>query len=94
MVSSIQGEVQHIIEEMRVAYAESAVHNYMNADYADFAIMALERFRGALRNQTLTREDLESMLRKGIASHRASESKADWTTFVARHVAHAANTNA
>tara|TARA_R110001592_G_scaffold3525_31_gene20205 strand:+ start:19028 stop:19327 length:300 start_codon:yes stop_codon:yes gene_type:complete len=89
----IRRDVRCVIEEMDAAYSTFSQYNYMNSDYAGFAGMALGQFRNALRNQTLTREELERMLRDGIQKHRQEGHETDWARFVATHVAQSSNTN-
>ncbi len=89
----IRREVRYIIEEMNAAYSTFSEHNYMNADYAGFAGMAIGEFRNALRNQTLTREELERMLRDGIQKHRQEGEETDWARFLASHMAQTSNTD-
>ena len=93
MVKCVQGELQIVIDEMHNAYTTSSIYDYMNADYADFAGMALARFRDVLCNQTLSREDLEAMLRHGLARHRARGGDTDWVQSVASYVAKTSNAN-
>ncbi len=91
MDNTIKRDVRHVIEEMDNAYYAFSEHNYTNGDYADFAGMALNQFQNALRDPNLTREQLESLLRDGIAKHRMGKSCKNWTRFVATHMAQAAN---
>lgn len=86
MVNTNRRALRHVIEETSWAYRAFLRHEYMNSDYADFAGMALEEFKGALQAPDLTREDLEMFLRKGMKKHRRSAPDSCWTTFMSRYV--------
>ncbi len=91
---TIKRDVRHVIEELDAAYNGSVEYNGMNADYANFAGMALGQFRSAMRDPDLTREKLELLLRKGIKKHRAKHHEnGSWTRFVASYVAKSSNAN-
>lgn len=90
---SIQREVLHIIEETSAAYHAYSTHDYTNADYADFAAMALTQFKSALRDPALTREQLEKILRKGMSKHKVMDPSANWSGFMASYVTRATNAN-
>jgi len=91
--NKIRREVRGVIEEMSSAYETFSEHNSVNSDYAGFACMAIKEFRCALRNDKLTREELENMLRDGIRKHRSEGKEVSWSRFVASHVAQSSNTN-
>ncbi len=90
----IRKEILYIIEETSSAYHSFSQHSYMNADFADFASMALGQFRNALRDPELTREKLEQILRKGMKKHKANDPDGSWTQFMASYLSKATNTNA
>lgn len=90
---TIQREVFYIIEETSAAYHAYSKHDYTNADYADFASMALSQFKSALRDPSLTRERLEKILRKGMKKHRIMDPSANWSGFMASYVTRATNMN-
>lgn len=92
-------EIKEVIEEMDVAYNELSNHSQINADYPDFARMAVGQFRTALGNPDLTREALEKMLRDGLSKYKSvcpnpeyCAIEPSWTNFVASHMAKASNT--
>ena len=89
----IRQELKDVIEEMSSAYKTFSEHNSVNSDYAGFACMAIKQFRSALRNDRLTREELETMLRDGISKHRSEGREVSWSRFVASHVARSSNIN-
>ena len=78
---------------MSVAYQEFSDWHCMNADYADFASIAIGEFRDALRDPELTREDLKYMLRRGMNKHRNRNSQVSWTKYVASYMARSSNAN-
>ena len=80
---SITREVLHIIEETSAAYHSFSLHDYTNADYAEFAGMAIAQFKNALRDPALTREQLEKILRKGMKKHRVMDPSSNWSGFMA-----------
>ncbi len=90
---NIRREVRGIIEEMSYAYKTFSEHNSVNSDYAGFACMAIKQFRNALKNDKLTREELECMLRDGISKYRAEGKEVSWSRFVASHIAQSSNSN-
>ncbi len=99
MKEAIRRDVKEVIEEIDTAYQEFANYHYMNADYPDFARMAVGQFRAALRNPELTREDLEALLRRALSKYKAKCPDPDqcivgsWSNFVASYMAKTANTN-
>ncbi len=94
MENIIRRDIKNVIEEIHEAYKEFSNYSYMNADYADFANMAISQFREAMRAPELTREELKDLLRKGMISHRMCNHKKDnWTKSVASYMAKVSNTN-
>jgi hypothetical protein len=91
MEQAIQRDVKVVIEETSSAYKVFSDYECMNADFADFAVMALGQFQDALRKQDLTRADLEKVLRSGMTRHRGRAAETDWTTFMASYVTTASN---
>jgi hypothetical protein len=49
MEQTIRRDVKVVIQETSSAYQVFSDHDYMNADFADFAAMALGQFKDALR---------------------------------------------
>lgn len=94
MSEIMQKELHGVIDEMSNAYKSWSDYDYMNADYAEFAIMALARFQKILGNPSLTEDELRSMLRKSIAQHRTGGEGGCWKGFVASQMANASNANA
>ena len=88
-----QEDVKHVIEELDTAYHTFSDYNHVNTDYPGFARMAVGKFRHALHDPELTREDLEVLLRKGIKKYRAHSSEVTWTSFVASYMAQSSNAN-
>ena len=91
MEQIIRRDVKVVIEETSSAFQVFSDNDYMNADFADFAAMALGQFKDALRRPELTRLELERLLRSGMTRHRGRASETDWTTFMASYVTTASN---
>lgn len=91
MTNTIHARIQNLIEGTHEAFEQT--HGAVNIDYAGFAAMALSEFKDALANPELTAHELRAILRKGSASHRTENSEEAWPSFMARYVAHSANTN-
>lgn len=87
MNMSIHARVKTLIQDTNDAYFASGV---MNADYAEFASLAISEFKSALKNPALTRPQLIRMLRGGLTLSR-QEGASDWTHFLAVHMAETAN---
>ncbi len=93
MSECIKNELWFIIDEMSNAYQEVSGYEALNADYAEYAGMAIGRFRDVLKNQSLTPCELDHMLRHGIATHKRDGDMTDWRRFVASYMAQASNAN-
>ncbi|MGH1456607.1 MAG: hypothetical protein ACRBDI_07490 [Alphaproteobacteria bacterium] len=93
MLESQEQELHDVIDEMSAAYQSVSDYDYMNADYAEYAIMALSRFRRILGNPNLTCEELKFMLRKSMAQHKTDGVQGCWKGFVAAQIAHSSNAN-
>lgn len=98
MDHSVHSAVVTVLEETGSAYRSFSDFNSANTDFAEFAGMALAQFKTALRRPELTREDLQSMLRRGMVSHRTGAGietgeggQRGWATFMASYVTQAAN---
>lgn len=90
MTNTIHARIQSLIEGTHEAFESCGT---VNTDYAGFAAMALSEFKDALGNPELTAHELRGILRKGSSSHRSENSEEPWPRFMARYVAHSANTN-
>ncbi|MCB1784048.1 MAG: hypothetical protein KDI13_08620 [Alphaproteobacteria bacterium] len=93
MENITQSALEIVIEETNWAYHAAQQHESMNADYADFAGMALLDFKNALRCPELTREELETMLRSGMHRYRSLAPEDGWTTLMAGYMERTANSN-
>ncbi len=93
MQDAIRKELGLVIDEMSRAYDTVSSYESHNADYADYAVMALGRFRDALRNPDLTQDELAFMLRQAMTEHRAGEAGDCWKAFVASYMSQSANAN-
>ena len=93
MTEIMQKELHGVIDEMSRAYKSWSDYDYMNADYAEFAKMALGRFRTILGNPLLTEDELGSTLRTLIAQHKDFGAPGCWKGFVATQMVSASNSN-
>lgn len=93
MSQAMQRELHSVLDEMSSAYRAASYNDYMNADYADYAIMALSRFREILGDPTLSAEELRFRLRQLISHHRQMGEQGCWKGFVAAQMAGASNMN-
>lgn len=88
--SSIYSRVQALIEETNEAFAQC--RGSINADYAEFASMALSDFKKALQDPNLTSAQLKVILRRAMLKNRDSD-PVTWPELMALHVACRANEN-
>ncbi|MCF8495841.1 MAG: hypothetical protein K9G62_04145 [Alphaproteobacteria bacterium] len=93
MSTSIYDRVKILIEETSDAYSSCGP---VNADYAEFATLALAEFKNILRDPRLTRHQLMSILRSGMNDHSTRRTEScgmGWADFMAGHVEKTANRN-
>ena len=88
MVQHISSRVEALINETNDAFLSCS--GSMNTDYAEFAGMALSRFRHELRDPNLTRRQLVAILRRGLAQ---CNSKGRWSDLMAMQLKQSANMN-
>jgi hypothetical protein len=86
---SIHQRIRVLIEETNDAYASCGT---MNADFAEFAAMAITEFKSILGDPDLTGERLIEILRLAMNKHHDKDS-VSWSIFVANHIANTANRN-
>ena len=91
METTLHQRIKMLIEETNDAYSTCGS---INADYAEFASLALSEFKSALRNPRLTRAELSQMLRTGMTQHRNVDPETNWSTFMAHYITRTANKNA
>jgi hypothetical protein len=84
---SIHQRIRILIEETNDAFACCGA---VNADFADFAALALSEFKNVLGNPNLTQEQLIDILRGGMNKHQDKDPNS-WSVFMAQHIARAAN---
>ncbi|MGB4056477.1 MAG: hypothetical protein WBK77_00120 [Alphaproteobacteria bacterium] len=87
MSLSVHQRIRILIEQTNDAFT---CYDTVNADFAEFATLALSDFKEALENPHLTRSQLTRMLRRGMTKHR-DKTPGSWSAFMAAHVAKAAN---
>jgi len=90
MSLSVHQRIRILIEQTNDAFSN---YDAVNADYAEFATLALADFKEALKNPNLTRGQLAQMLRRGMMQHQDKE-PGSWSAFMAAHIAKASNIDA
>ncbi|MGQ0527417.1 MAG: hypothetical protein ACT4OY_05225 [Alphaproteobacteria bacterium] len=90
MSCTIHQRIKALIEDTSEIFYNTT--DAMNADFAEFASLAVAEFRAVLMEPTLTRGQLSAMLRSGMGKSR--EQGDDWPHFLAEHVQTVANANA
>jgi hypothetical protein len=94
MSTSVHHRVKLLLEETNDVFSFCGS---VNADYAEFASLALSEFKNALHKPELTRPELLRMIRTGTTRHKeisVDDPQCCWATFVARHIALTSNVNA
>jgi hypothetical protein len=87
---SMHQRIRILIEQTNDCFT---CYDAVNADFAEFATLALADFKEALENPGLTRGQLTRMLRHGMIRH-SDKGPANWSAFMASHIARAANIEA
>ncbi len=87
MSLSVHQRIRILIEQTNEAFS---CYETVNADFAEFATLALSDFKEALRDPNLTRGQLTRMLRRGMTKH-SDKTAGSWSAFMAAHIAKAAN---
>lgn len=87
---SVHQRIRILIEETNDAFT---AYDTVNADFAEFAVLAISEFKSVLGNPDLTQEQLMTILRGGMHKHHDKDPNS-WSVFMAQHVAKAANTGA
>ena len=92
MRSSIYKRVKVLIEKTSDAFSSCGT---IDADYAEFAsAKALSEFKQILHRPGLTDSELKLLLRTAMHKHKSEDPwRRCWTTFMAQHIARAANKN-
>lgn len=88
---TVYDRIKCLLEETNSAF--DATRGAMNADFAEFASMALTEFKQALERNDLTPQELQLLLRAGMSRHRSASPDTPWADFMAQHMAGAVNTN-
>ncbi len=91
MSTSVHYRVKMLIEETNDAFF--SCDGCVNADYAEFATLALSEFKHVLHNPRLTGHQLRKMLRTGASRHKDIDPESCWSTFMAHYVAQTSNKN-
>lgn len=86
---SLHQRIRVLLEETNDAYASCGS---VNADFAEFAAMAITEFKTVLGDPDLTGERLIEILRRAMNKHQDKDS-GSWSIFMANHIAWAANRN-
>ena len=85
----IHQRIRILIEQTNDAFSS---YGNINADFAEFATLAISDFKAALKNPDLTRAQLTRMLRGGMVKHKDKDPDS-WASFMAHHMAGVANTD-
>lgn len=92
MDKTMHSALRSVIEETGDAYRTFYSHHNANTDFAEFAGMSLPQFKQAMQTPDLTNEDLQSLLRRGMSTHRSSGAPENgWSAFMASYVTKAVN---
>lgn len=87
MTQPIHSRIQALIEETNHAFE---AYGAVNADYAEFAALAIADFKNVLSDQNLTKSKLRSMLRKSMMECKGKDASC-WAVFMAEQMSQAAN---
>src|SRR5690606_8344694 len=79
--------IRILIEETNDAFSCCGT---VNADFAEFAVLALSEFKIVLGDPELTCDQLPRILRGGMRQHQDKDPHS-WAVFMAQHIAKAAN---
>lgn len=91
MSISVHHRIRVLLEETSDAFDTYGV---INADFADFAALAISDFKDLLGRPALTRTQLQIMLRLAMNECRdKAQGSSTWAAFVAHHLAQTANRN-
>jgi len=86
--------IRHVLEETGYAYMLSCESSHSNADYADYASShSLSSFRRALRDPSLSYEDLCKILRRASHKENGRRCKTPWSLFMANYLEKHCNNN-
>ena len=89
MNTSIHNRIRILIEETSEAFSYCGS---VNADYAEFATLALSDFRNILKSPDLTGGELRKILRKAMNKNK-DKTASSWSALMAQHVTSTANSN-
>ena len=85
---SVHQRIRTLIEETNDAFCDS--EGAINADYAEFATLALADFKSVLSAPKLTKQELIDLLRTAMHKHKDKD-PLNWAAFMAYHIASTAN---
>lgn len=86
--------IRRVLEETGFAYTLNCQTSNGNTDFAEFASsQALDSFKSALRNPSLSYEDLCLILRKATRREARRHCKTPWSVFMANYLEKYSNTN-
>jgi hypothetical protein len=85
---TVHHRIKILIQETNDAFG---TYDGVNADYAEFATLALSEFKHVLRNPRLTGRQLTRMIRNGMHEHKAADPDSCWASFMAQYISQAAN---
>jgi hypothetical protein len=92
MSLSVYDHIRKLIEDTNAAY-DGMCSSGLNADFAEFAALALSDFRAVLGNDALSEAELIMLLREGRARHKSITPNTSWSGFLATYIGHRANSD-
>ncbi len=85
--------VRKVLEDTGYAYTLTC-ESHVNSDYADFAsTQALESFQRALKDPSLSYDDLCAILRRASSRASSRQCKTPWSMFMANYISKHCNSN-
>ncbi len=86
--------IRRVLEETGYAYMVTCESDHVNGDYADYASThALDSFKSALSDPSLSYEDLCKMLRRAAHREARRQCKTPWSVFMANYLQKHSNSN-
>lgn len=86
--------IRRVLEETGFAYTLNCSAGHADADFAEFAsAQALDSFKEALKDPSLSYDDLCRMLRKATRREAKRHCKTPWSVFMANYLEKHSNLN-
>lgn len=91
MTDKIYDKIRHLIKATDDAYIS---YDTANADYAEFASLALGDFQKALSKPSMTNIELRVLIRSAFRKLGTGRQNKDWHNFVADYISRSSNESA